>query len=99
MARLDATEALAREPLAGPRLTAAEIIAYLRSLPTLWAESGPEARQALVAAIFARTDVLGFQRPEYELTSDAIALGLDVALPAVLELGTKVGGFGRGERI
>jgi hypothetical protein len=50
-------------------------------------------------AAFASTDVLGFQRLEYELTSDAIELGLDAALPAVLELGTEDGWVGRGERI
>ena len=42
--------------------------------------------RSITTAIFARTDVLGFERMEYELTSDAIALGLDAALPAVFEL-------------
>jgi len=51
-----------------------------------------------VVAIFARLDVLGFQRLEYELTPDAIDLGLNAALPAVLELESKIGEFGRGER-
>ena len=55
---------------------------YLRSLPRLWADAGPDGRQALVVAIFARLDVLGFQRLEYELTPDAI----NVALPARMEL-------------
>jgi hypothetical protein len=41
---------------------------------------------------------LGFERMEYELTSDAIELGLDAALPAVHELHSKIGEFGRGER-
>jgi hypothetical protein len=35
---------------------------------------------------------------EYELTPDAIELGLGAALPAVFELGQKRE-FGRGERI
>jgi hypothetical protein len=35
---------------------------------------------------------------EYELTSDAIELGLDAALPAVHELQSKIGEFGRSER-
>ena len=52
-----------------------------------------------MAAIFARLDVLGFQRLEYELTPDAIDLGLDAALPPVIELESKIGEFGRGERI
>lgn len=75
-----------------------EIVAYLRSLPALWADSGPDARQTITTAIFARTDVLGFERMEYELTSDAIALGLDAALPAVFELQGQIGQSGRGER-
>jgi hypothetical protein len=98
MTRLDAAEALARQPLEAPRLTPPEIVDYLRSLPSLWRDSGPDGRQTITCAIFARTEVLGFRRLEYELTEDAVELGLDVALPAVLELGSKVGGFGRGER-
>ncbi len=98
MGRLDAAEALARQAPAGARLTPPEIVAYLRSLPALWADSGPDARQALTTAIFARTDVLGFERMEYELTPDAIALGLDAALPAVFDLRDQIGEFGRGER-
>lgn len=69
------------------------------SLPKLWAESGPAGRQAIATAIFPRTDVLGFQRFEYELTADAIDLGLDAALPPVIELESQIGEFGRGERI
>jgi hypothetical protein len=98
MSRLDAAEALARQPLAGGRLAPAEIVAYLRSLPALWADSGPDARQTIATALFARTDVLRFERMEYELTSDAIALGLDAALPAVFELRGQIAEFGRGER-
>jgi hypothetical protein len=40
---------------------------------------------------------MGFERMEYELTPDAIELGLDAALPAVFELGQRRE-FGRGER-
>jgi len=40
---------------------------------------------------------LGSQRLEYELTPDAIDLGLDAALPPI-ELRSKIGEFGRGER-
>jgi DNA invertase Pin-like site-specific DNA recombinase len=100
MARLDAEERVAREPVEAGRLQPAEIVAYLRSLPSLWSDAGPAGRQALATAIFARTDVLGFERLEYELTQDAVELGLNAALPAVLELGTsKIAEFGRGERI
>jgi DNA invertase Pin-like site-specific DNA recombinase len=99
MARLDAEETWARQSAGPERLSPPEVVDYLRSLPRLWVDSGPDARQALVAAIFKRTDVLGFERLEYELTPDAVELGLDAALPAVLELSGKVAEFGRGERI
>ncbi len=36
-----------------------------------------------------RTDVGGFERMEYELTPDAIELGLGDALPTVFEVGKK----------
>jgi hypothetical protein len=98
MARLDAEEALARAPVERQRLTPVQIVDYLRSLPSLWADSGPDSRQALVMAIFARLDVLGFQRLEYELTPDAIDLGLHAALPPILELNRQIVEFGRGER-
>lgn len=98
MAQLDAEEQAAREPVERGRLTSSEVVAYLRSLPSLWADSGPDGRQALATALFARTDVLGFERMEHELTPDAIELGLGVALPAVFEIGRERG-FGRGERI
>ena len=99
MARLDAEEALAQMPLDGRRLSPTEIVDYLRSLPTSWADSGTAGRQAIVSAIFAQIDVLGFERLEYELGADPIGLGLDAALPAVMELKGKVAEFGRGERI
>jgi DNA invertase Pin-like site-specific DNA recombinase len=99
MARLDADEQIAKEPTEVRRLTPTEIVDYARSLPRLWADSGPGGRQALVVAIFARLDVLGFQRLEYELTADASDLGLDAALPPVVELARQIGESGRGERI
>ena len=60
MGQLDAEKALLRQPAERRRLSPPEIVDYLRSLPTLWAEAGPEGRQALVVSIFARLDVLGF---------------------------------------
>ncbi|MGO9206455.1 MAG: hypothetical protein ACLQBX_09780, partial [Candidatus Limnocylindrales bacterium] len=69
------------------------------SLPTLWADTGPDGQQALASALFARTDVLGYEQMFYELTPDAIALGLDAALPPTFELRCSIGEFGRGERI
>ncbi len=98
MAQLDAEEQVARGAVEPDRLSAAEVVAYLRSLPSLWADSGPDARQVLATALFARTDVTGFERLEYALTPDAIELGLGDALPAVFEIG-KEREFGRGERI
>jgi hypothetical protein len=98
MAQLDAEEQAAREPVDAARLSSGEVVDYLRSLPSLWADAGPDGRQALAAAIFARTDVMGFERLEYKLTPDAIELGLDAALPAMFELTGTIGEFGRGER-
>jgi DNA invertase Pin-like site-specific DNA recombinase len=99
MGRLDGEERIAREPADLHRLQPSEVVDYARSLSRLWADTGPDGRQALVMAIFARLDVLGFQRLEYELTADAIDLGLDAALPPLLELESQIGEFGRGERI
>ncbi len=99
MAQLDAEEADVRGTIETGRLSPHEVVAYLRSLPALWADAGPDGRQALATALFARTDVLGFEKMEYELTPDAIELGLNAALPAVFELTWQIGEFGRGERI
>jgi hypothetical protein len=98
MSRLDDEEALARVPVERQRLSPPEIVDYLRALTRLWADAGPDGRQALVGAIFAKLDVLGFQSLEYDLTPDAIDLGLDVALPALMQLDYQIGEFGRGER-
>jgi hypothetical protein len=99
MAQLDVEEQAARGAVEPERLSSAEVVAYLRSLPALWADAGPDGRQALATALFARTDVLGFERLEYELTPDAVELGLGAALPAVFEMRPrKIGEFGRGER-
>jgi hypothetical protein len=95
---LDYAEPVHREPLEGPRLTPEEIVDYTRSLPRLWEESGSGGRQALVVAIFARLNVLGFKRLEYELTTNAVDLGLDAAMPPVMDLGSQIDEFGRGER-
>jgi hypothetical protein len=99
MAQLDVEEHAARRAVEPERLSSAEIVAYLRSLPSLWADAGAVGRQALATALFARTEVLGFKRMEYELTPDAVELGLGEALSAVFEIRPrKIGEFGRGER-
>lgn len=99
MARLDQETEVARQPRPETRLAPDEVVAYLRSLPALWMDAGPEGRQALTGALFASIDVLGNERMEYELTSDAIDLGLNAALPAEHTIGNGFGEFGRGERI
>lgn len=98
MAQLDAEEQAAREPVEAGRLSSGEVVDYLHSLPAIWAEAGPDGRQALATALFARTEVTGFEQMVYELTPDAIELGLDAALPAVFELSGTIAEFGRGER-
>lgn len=54
--------------------------------------------QALATALFARTEVTGFEQMVCKLTPDTIELGLDAALPAVFELRCTIAEFGRGER-
>ncbi|MCC6227567.1 MAG: recombinase family protein [Microthrixaceae bacterium] len=99
MLRLDAEAEVARSPRDDRRMAPAEVVAYLRSLPAMWADSGPEGRRALATALFATIDVEGYQRMEYTLTPEATELGLSGALPAILEVGAQIGEFGRGERI
>ena len=97
MSRLDTEQEVARQPRQTRRLEPAEVVTYLRSLPTLWADAGPEGRQALASALFANTVVEGYRKMTYELTPDAVELGLGAALPEVFRL--DFGEFGRGERI
>jgi hypothetical protein len=47
MARLDAEIQVARQPRQQQRMAPDEVVAYLRLLPRLWNDSGPEGRQAL----------------------------------------------------
>jgi DNA invertase Pin-like site-specific DNA recombinase len=98
MARLDSEEQLARHPVQAGHLTPPDVVAYLRSLPKLWADSGPDGRQALALGLFARTEVIGFEQMVYELTPEAIEMGLNAALPPVYDLRASIGEFGRGER-
>jgi hypothetical protein len=96
MSRLDAETEVTRQPHQHQRLAPAEVVGYLRSLPSLWPDSGPAGRQAIATALFARTEVEGYRRMTYELTPDAIELGLNAALPPEFEFGKRE--FGRGER-
>ena len=83
MAQLDVEEQVARGAVEPDRLSSTEVVAYLRFLSSLWDDAGPEGRQVLATALFARTEVMGFERMDYQLTPNAIELGLNAALPAV----------------
>jgi hypothetical protein len=62
--------------------------------------SGSIRRASLSSAAPSATlELVACERLEYELTPDAIDLGLDAALPPMIELESKIGEFGRGERI
>ncbi len=98
MLRLDAEAEVAKTPREARRLAPVDVVGYLRSLSAMWADSGPEGRRALATALFARIEVEGYQRMEYELTPEAIELELSGALPAILEVDCQIGEFGRGER-
>jgi hypothetical protein len=52
-----------------------EVVAYLKRLPALWADSGAAGRHAPATALFAKVEVEGYRRMEFELTPDAIGLG------------------------
>jgi hypothetical protein len=76
-----------------------EVVAYLRALPSLRADAGPEGRQTLATALFTELEVEGYKKMRYELTPDAVTLGLGAALPAQTETGGHTGGFGRRESV
>jgi hypothetical protein len=69
----------------------------------------PDGAHASLGASAGRASVRGsrvrclghgsIKQLEYELTPDGIDLGLDAALPTVIDLGHQIGEFGRGERI
>ena len=66
-------------------------MAYLRSLPTLWTDSGPKGRQRSPGVVRqARSG--GLPEDEILIAPDAIELGLSAALPAILEYGGQMGG-------
>ncbi len=65
MARLDAEQQVARQPRQQQRMAPDEVVAYLRSLPTLWNDAGPEGRQALASALFTKLEVEGYTKMRY----------------------------------
>ena len=58
--------------------------------------AGSGTREDVATALFAKIEVEGYQKMEYELTPEAIELGLHVTPHAVLEVGRHIGEFGRG---
>lgn len=91
MARLDTEADLASTVDLVEPLPAAEAIAYLRNLPTLWADA-PRSRRALAEALFDRVDVLGLRTMRIAPTAAAVDRGLADAFHA------RTAGYGRGER-
>ena len=99
MARLDAEERIARKAVVSRRQTSTEIVDYTRSLPRLRADAGPDGRQADPLQRFSPASTCWVSSASNtSLTSDAIDLGLDAALPPIHELEHQIGEFGRGER-
>lgn len=92
MAALDEQERAARETAAGPAMDPADVVAYLRDLPRLWADA-PASRRALCEALFERIEVLGLRSMRLAPTRTALAHGLADAFA------NSVAGYGRGERI
>jgi hypothetical protein len=66
-----AEQQVARQPRQ-QRMAPDEVVAYLRSLPSLWSDAAPEGRQALAAALFTKLDVEGYTKTRYQLTPDAV---------------------------
>ncbi len=76
MRRLDAEEHTARHAVERAPLTAAEVVAYLRDLPRLWAGGEPRGARALAEALSARVRAFGISRIEIEPTEAAVERGL-----------------------
>ena len=98
MRRLDAEEAAASSAMQ-EAIPADQVVDYLRNLPETWRRAaGGRGRRMVAQSLFTGVQALGFREIEFELTRNAVALGLAAALPAEgLEL--RVSGYGRGERI
>lgn len=92
MAALDAQEQHARVEV--PTLAPDDVRAYLTRLPTLWADA-PRSRHLLTASLFDRVRLLGHEEATFDLSAEAIALGIADGMPATLTIS---GGYGRGER-
>ena len=93
MPRLDQEDGTARAAKSsGP--TAAEAVAYLRDLATLWDQADGSERKILAEALFDRIDVLGAKRVNLHPSASAQAQGWGEAWN-----GARLVVYGRGERI
>ena len=77
--------------------TAAEALAYLEELPSLWARTSDAGRHAIAEATFERIDVLGVTDFSFALTAHAKAHGWDAAFGAGV-VSSSISRSGRGER-
>jgi DNA invertase Pin-like site-specific DNA recombinase len=91
MARLDTDALLARQDRGPVPLPADQAAAYLRDLPSWWADA-PNTRRELAEFLFARIDVLGLRTMRIVPTRAALERGLVDAFHA------RSAGYGRGER-
>lgn len=80
LAELRALEADAKATPA-PRVDVDAAIAYVRDLRALWAKATPDERAELIRAIYARVEVAGPRFVSIQLTPEATAHGLALALP------------------
>ena len=97
MTRLDAEAEVAHQPRHVRRLAPAEVVEYLRSLPSLWTDF--RTRRTPGARLCAVRQARSGGIPEDDLRTHVRCrgcLGLDAALPATYTLEER--GFGRGAR-
>jgi hypothetical protein len=92
MARLDAEQQVARQPRQHHRMAPDEVVAYLRSLPSLWRDAGPEGRQALASALFSGLEVEGAIR-RCDMSSRQMPLLSVSAQPCRRSWSTKADGW------
>jgi hypothetical protein len=67
------------------------VVATLRALPDLWAQSPEKERAALLRSIYAKVEVRGPEFAGVHLTPDAEELGLALALPESIVLARPAG--------
>lgn len=92
MAALDAAEGRARATSSA--MAPDEVVRYLQDLPRMWREA-PASRASLAESLFDRVAALGSERLTFDLSAEAVALGIADGMPSSLVIS---GGYGRGER-